>query len=67
MSKSIIEEVRKARELHAASLDYDLDQIYSDLKSREATRKAAGWTVVPPPASPPPQSGLALQLTRFAR
>lgn len=65
MSDSIIEEVRKVREQHAASMDYDLDQIYADLKARETKRAAEGWVVVPPPASPPPKS--ALQRIRFTR
>jgi len=65
MNDSIIEEVRKAREQHAASMGYDLDQIYADLKGREIKRAAEGWAVVPPPVNPPPE--LALQRTRFAR
>jgi hypothetical protein len=31
----IVEEVRKAREEHAARFDYDLDRIFQDLKERE--------------------------------
>jgi hypothetical protein len=41
-------------------MGYDLDQIYADLKVREAQRAAEGWAVVPPPES-------ALQRVRFAR
>lgn len=67
MSESIIEEVRRMRERHAASMDYDLDRIYSELKAKEAQRAAAGWVVEPPPFSPPLESDLALQRTRFAR
>jgi hypothetical protein len=65
MSESIIEEVRKVREQHAASMGYDLDQIYADLKAREAQRTAEGWAVVPPSVNLPPES--ALQRVRFAR
>ena len=32
---SIVEEVRKARQLFAAKFDFDLDAIYRDLKRRE--------------------------------
>jgi hypothetical protein len=31
----IVEEVRKVRDDHAASLDYDLGRIFQDLKERE--------------------------------
>jgi hypothetical protein len=31
----IVEEVRKAREEHAARFDYDLERIFQDLKERE--------------------------------
>ena len=53
MTGSIIEEVRAIREQHAASLDYDLDKIYADLKARQENHAAEGWIVVPPPANPP--------------
>ena len=32
----IVEEVRKAREEHAARFDYDLTRIFQDLKEQEA-------------------------------
>ncbi len=35
----IVEEVRKAREAHAAQFDYDLDAIYRDLKEQENKSK----------------------------
>ena len=31
----IVEEVRRLRDEHAASFDYDLDKIFQDLKERE--------------------------------
>jgi len=40
MTDSIIEEVRAIREQHAASLDYDLDKIYADLKARQEKHAA---------------------------
>ncbi|MCX7111376.1 MAG: hypothetical protein NTX45_14860 [Proteobacteria bacterium] len=68
MTDSIIEEVRAIREQHAASLDYDLDRIYADLKARQEKHAAEGWViVVPPPANPPSEINLALQRVRFAR
>lgn len=67
MSDSIIQEVRDIREQHAASMGYDLDRIYIDLKARQEKHAAEGWVIVPPPSSPPPEPNLALQRTRFAR
>ena len=52
MTDSIIEEVRAIREQHTASLDYDLDRIYADLKARQEKHAADGWVVVSPPAKP---------------
>ncbi|CAK0776598.1 conserved hypothetical protein [Gammaproteobacteria bacterium] len=66
MSDSIIQEVRAIREQHAASLNYDLDRIFADLRARQAKHAAEGWQVVPPPSSPPPESDMALQRIRFA-
>jgi hypothetical protein len=65
MADSIIREVRAAREQHAASLGFDLDRIFADLQARQNQHAAEGWTIIPAPASPPPD--LALQRTRFAR
>jgi hypothetical protein len=67
MSDSIIQEVRNIREQHAASMDYDLDRIFADLKARQEKHAIEGWVVVPPPSNPPHESNLALQRTRFAR
>ena len=52
MSDSIIQEVRDIREQHAASMDYDLDRIFADLKARQEKHAAEGWIVVPPPLQP---------------
>ena len=67
MSDSIIQEVRNNRERHAASMDYDLDRIFADLKTRQEKHAAEGWVIIPPPYSPPSESNLALQRTRFSR
>lgn len=66
MTDSIIEEVRQIREQHAASLDYNLDRIFADLKARQEKHVAEGWKLVPPPDQPPPESALSLQRIRFA-
>ena len=46
MSDSIIQEVRTIRDQHAASMGYDLDRIYADLKARQEKHKADGWVIV---------------------
>jgi hypothetical protein len=66
MTDSIIHEVRAIREQHAASFGFDLDRIFADLQARQNKHAAEGWTVIPAPASPPPEPNLALQRTRFA-
>lgn len=66
MTDSIIREVRAIREQHAASLGFDLDRIFADLQARQKKHAAEGWTIIPAPDSPPPESKLALQRTRFA-
>jgi hypothetical protein len=67
MSDGIIQEVRNIREQHAASMDFDLDRIFADLKARQEKHAAEGWVVISPPSNPPPESNLSLQKTRFAR
>ena len=66
MTNSIIHEVRAVREEHAASFDFDLDRIFADLQARQNKHAAEGWKIIPAPDSPPPDSKLALQRTRFA-
>jgi hypothetical protein len=39
MEDPIVEEVRRIREEHAASFNYDIDAIYADLKRFEAESK----------------------------
>jgi hypothetical protein len=65
MTDSIIQEVRAIREQHAASMDYDLDRIFADLKSKQEMHAIEGWIVVPPPANPPSEPNLTLQRARF--
>ncbi|MEI2780375.1 MAG: hypothetical protein V9H25_03625 [Candidatus Competibacter sp.] len=61
MNDTIIEEVRNIRERHAASLGYDLDRIYVDLKDRQEKYAAEGWVIIPAPANPPSEHNFALQ------
>lgn len=69
MSNSILQEVRAAREAHAASFDFDLDRIFAELKIRQAARVREGWKIVPAPASPPtaPLADTTLRRVRFGR
>ncbi len=71
MSNSILQEVRAAREAHAASFDFDLDRIFAELKIRQAARVREGWRIVPAPApaSPPtaPLADTTLRRVRFGR
>lgn len=41
MNDTIVEEIRRFRDAHAAHFNYDLDAIFRDLKERE---KASGLT-----------------------
>ena len=66
MSDKIIREVRAIREQHAARFNYDLDQIFADLKIRQEKHAAEGWIIVAPPTHPPSEANLTLQRTRFA-
>jgi len=45
----IVEEVRKARQAHAAKFKYDMEAIFADLKKRE---KTCGHRVVSRPPRP---------------
>jgi hypothetical protein len=49
----IVEEVRKAREAHAAKFNYDLQAIYQDVKEQE---KHSGRTFVSYPAKRIPRT-----------
>lgn len=46
----IVEEIRKRREAHAASLDYDLKRITRDLQQQE--RESGRKVVTRPPRKP---------------
>lgn len=65
MTESILSEVYKEREEYAASLKYDFDRIYADLKSRQDRHTLEGWSIVSPPIHALHESSLTLQKTRF--
>lgn len=65
MINSLIQEVRNVRQQHAASMNYDLDRIFADLKARQEKHAAEGWVIVSPPSFPPPEAA-GLHRTRFA-
>lgn len=67
MTDSIIQEIRAIREKHAASMDYDLDRIFADLKAKQEKHANEGWVIVPPPTNLQPEPNLALQRTRFTQ
>ncbi len=67
MTDSIIQEVRAISEQHAASMNYDLDCIFLDLKARQEKHAKEGWVIISPPEFPPPNSNLELQRIRFIR
>jgi hypothetical protein len=67
MNDSIIQEVRAIRDQHAASMGYNLDRIYADLKARQEKHKADGWVIVAPPdIQVQSENRLALHRVRFA-
>ena len=63
-SDPIVDEVRKAREEHAAKFNYDLEAIYRDLKEQEkrsgrtflAPKSKDAAVFIPQSESPPPQA-----------
>ena len=52
----IVEEVRKAREAHAAKFNYDLQAIYQDIKAQE---QRSGRTFVSYPPKRIPKAEMA--------
>jgi hypothetical protein len=54
LKDEIVEEVRAAREAYAARFNYDLAEMYKDLKAKEQTR---GRSIAPlQPVEPQPDS-----------
>jgi hypothetical protein len=53
----IVDEVRRVRDLHAASFNYDLDAIFRDIKQQEkkSGRKFVSFTRLRVEANPAPQ------------
>jgi len=52
MTESILDEIRRYRDEHAAKFNYDLEAIYQDLKRREEESKRNGWVFIPAPDLP---------------
>lgn len=57
---TIVEEVRKHREKHAAKFNYDLDAIYKDLKEQE---RKSGRKLLSLPAKQPLKTSKARRAT----
>lgn len=64
---TIVEEVRCAREEHAARFNYDLLQIFADLKRSEQERSGKDFPLVQPVEIGDEPSNPLLERTRFAR
>lgn len=57
LKDEIVEEVRAAREAYAARFDYDLAEMYKDLKAKERTRSRNIATLQP--VEPQPDTPIA--------
>lgn len=64
---TIVDEVRRGREEHAARFDHDLAQIFSDLKRTEQERCSEDYPLMEPPKLSNRPANPSLQRTRFAR
>jgi hypothetical protein len=64
---TIVEEVRRGREEHAAGFNYDLSQIFADLRRTEQERNRKDFPLVEPPERSEVPPNPSLQRTRFAR
>ncbi len=63
MNDPIVDEVRKVRDAHAASFNYDLQAIFLDIKKREKERGlhfVDGVARQPTPHQPPQPTGAAI-------
>lgn len=56
MNDPIVEEVRRARAVHAEAFDYDLQAIFADMRQKQ---EASGRSVVSFPAKRPSNAELA--------
>jgi hypothetical protein len=62
----IVEEIHKARQEHAARLDFDIDRIIDDLKRQEAERNPNMWPLIKAPEHPPSPINVTLQRMRLS-
>lgn len=63
----IVQEVRAAREAHAARFNYDLAAIFVDLKRSEQERTRKASQLLSPPDLPAPRLEPSLRRVRFSQ
>jgi hypothetical protein len=63
----IVEKIRRGREEHAARFNYDLPQIFADLKRTEQERDEEDFPLLEHPELSEVPPNTSLQRTRFAR
>jgi hypothetical protein len=63
VTDEIIEEIHAVRREHAASFDFDIERIMSDLKKSERIHTEQGWPLVQ--AQETPQSNRTFQRIRL--
>ena len=66
MNDEIMREVHAIKDAIGARYGNDLDALFKEIQLGEASLKAAGVEIVPPPANPSNLPNTALQRTRFA-
>lgn len=62
----IVTEIRRFRQQHAESFDYDLRRIFDDLKQSEQRRERDGGPLLRPPRDAARSPGRPLRSTRLA-
>ena len=70
MNDPIVDEVRRVRDAHAASFNYDLHAIFRDIKKREKERGlnfVDGVARQPVPDKTPPPTGAAIAVSRDSK
>ncbi len=64
---SIVQEVRRVRDEHAARFNFDFQAIVADLRRSEADRDRSKFPLIAPPEVPAELPNAAVQRVRFAR
>lgn len=65
VTDEIVEEIHAIRREHAASFDFDIERIITDLKKSERIHTEQGWPLVEARETPPPNT--AFQRIRFTQ